>query len=117
MLYNDIIMSQSVPVSMRTAVISTIPKAGKDHIQMSNFRPLSLVNNDYKLFAKIFAMRLERVVPSLFHFDQVGFVKGLYASSNTRRLFHIMHRAASLQKKLLLKKHLTGSNGRIYFKP
>lgn len=57
-----------MPVSMRTAVISTIPKPGKDHIQMCNFRPLSLLNDDYKLFAKILSMCLERVVPSLVNF-------------------------------------------------
>ena len=81
MLYNDVIMSKSMPGSMRTAVISTILKPGKDHMQMSNYRPLSLLNNDYKLFAKILAMPLERAVPSLVHFDQVGFVKGRHASS------------------------------------
>lgn len=65
---------------------------------MCKFRPLGLLNNDYKLFVKILAMRLEGVVPSLVHFDQVGFVKGRYASSNMRRLFHVMRRAATLQQ-------------------
>ena len=86
-----------MPVSMRTAVISTIPKPGKDHMQMSNYRPLSLLNNDYKLFAEMLATRLERVVPSLVHFDQVGFFKGHHAATNMKRLFQIIHRAASLQ--------------------
>lgn len=36
------------PMSMRSAGISLIPKPGKDHTQMSNFCPLSLLNNDYK---------------------------------------------------------------------
>lgn len=63
MLYNDIISKQSMPMSMRSAGISLIPKPGKDHMQMSNFRPLSLLNNDYKLFAKILAMRLEKETP------------------------------------------------------
>lgn len=54
-------------------------------------------SNDYTLFAKILAMCLERVVPSLVHFDQLRFVKGRYALSKMRRLFHIMHRAASLK--------------------
>uniref|UniRef100_A0A667ZNP8 Reverse transcriptase domain-containing protein n=1 Tax=Myripristis murdjan TaxID=586833 RepID=A0A667ZNP8_9TELE len=102
MLYNDAIMSQSMPTTMRTAVITTIPKQGKDPTQMSNYRPLSLLNNDYKIFAKILALRLEKVVPSLVHFDQVGFVKGRHASSNMRKLFHVIHRAASLQHPAIL---------------
>ena len=41
----------------------------KDYMQMRNYRPLSLLNNDCKLFAKILAICLERVVHSLVHFD------------------------------------------------
>ena len=40
-------MSKSMPVCMQTAVISTIPKPGKDHMQMNNLKPLSLLSNEY----------------------------------------------------------------------
>ena len=59
LLYRDIIATQSMPKSMNMAVISLLPKPGKDHTKMDNFRPLSLLNNDYKIFAKTLAMRLE----------------------------------------------------------
>lgn len=39
MLYNDIISKQYMPRTMRSAIISLIPKPGKDRMQMSNFRP------------------------------------------------------------------------------
>uniref|UniRef100_A0A8C6S6I3 Reverse transcriptase domain-containing protein n=1 Tax=Neogobius melanostomus TaxID=47308 RepID=A0A8C6S6I3_9GOBI len=64
---------------------------------MGSYRPLSLLNNDYKIFAKILAKRLEKVIPSLIHIDQVGFIKGRLAANNMRRLFHVMSRASSLQ--------------------
>lgn len=73
-LFNDIITNQAMPLSMRQATISLLPKPGKDHSQMSNCRPLSLLNNDYKLFAKILAVRTETVISSLIHLDQVGFI-------------------------------------------
>lgn len=66
---------------------------------MCNFGPLGLLNNDYKL---LLAMSLEGAVLSLVHFDQVGFVKGRSASSNMRRLFNIMHRAATLQQPAIM---------------
>lgn len=37
----------------------------------------------------------KKVAPSLVHLDQVGFVKGHHASSNVRRLFQVINRAAS----------------------
>lgn len=50
------------------------PKPGKDPVQMSNCRPLSLLNCDYKILAKILALRLEKAVPSIIHSDQAGFI-------------------------------------------
>lgn len=97
LLFNDIITNQSMPLTMRQATISLLPKPGKDHSQMSNFRPLSLLNNDYKLFAKILAMRMETVVSSLIYLDQVGFIKGRLVSNNMRRLLHVMAKAGTLQ--------------------
>uniref|UniRef100_A0A8C5FMU7 Reverse transcriptase domain-containing protein n=1 Tax=Gadus morhua TaxID=8049 RepID=A0A8C5FMU7_GADMO len=97
LLYRDIIATQSTPQSMNMAVISLSPKPGKDHTKMDNFRPLSLLNNDYKIFAKTLAMRLEKVISSLIHLDQVGFIAGRYSAHNMRRLFHVMSEAASLQ--------------------
>lgn len=64
---------------------------------MNNFHPLNLLNNDYKLFAKILAVHMEAVVSSLIHLDQVGFIKGGLVSDNMRRLFHVMAKAGSLQ--------------------
>lgn len=63
MLYNYAITSQSIPASIRTAVITTIPRQGKDLTQMSNCRPLSLLNYDCKIFAKILALHLGKVEP------------------------------------------------------
>lgn len=59
-LYNDIIKRQCMPPTMRTAIISLVPKPGKDPLITKNYRPLSLLNSDYKLFAKILANRLEK---------------------------------------------------------
>ena len=85
-----------MPQSMQTAIISLLPKPGKDHQDVNNYRPLSLLNNDYKLFAKILAKRLEKTVSTLIHLDQVGFIPGQLLSNNMRRLMQIMQVASSL---------------------
>ena len=65
-----------MPPSMCQATISLLPKPGKDHSEMNNFRPISMLNNVYKLFAKILAMRMETAISSLIHLDQVRLIKG-----------------------------------------
>lgn len=91
LLFTDIVSNQSMPCSMRQASISLIPKPGKDHLQMGNYRPLSILNTDYKIFGKVLALRIEKVIPSLIHVDQTGFIKGRQAANNMRRLFQVMY--------------------------
>lgn len=76
------------------------PGAGLQYFQRFIFIvPLNLflLNNDYKVFAKMVAILLKRVVSLLIHVDQVSFIAGRLTSSSMRRLFHIMSRVASIQ--------------------
>lgn len=86
-----------MPATMCTATISLLPKSGTDHLDMGNFHPLSLLNNDYKLFAKVLALHLDEVITSLVHIDQVGFMPGRRSANNMRRLLQVMLKASSLQ--------------------
>ncbi len=43
-----------------------------------------------KIISKVLAARLESVLPSLVHADQVGFIKNRCLADNLRRLLHIM---------------------------
>lgn len=55
------------------AAITIIPKEGKDASTCSSYRPISLLNADVKLFAKILAGRLKTVINDLVHTDQSRF--------------------------------------------
>ena len=51
-------------------------KKGKDKRQISNWRPISLINEDAKIGSKAIARRLQEVIPDIIHHNQNTYVKG-----------------------------------------
>ncbi len=60
----------------KTSLISLLLKKGKDPLDCSSCRPISLIPCDVKIYAKVFASRMEKVIHSLIKKDQTGFIKG-----------------------------------------
>ena len=75
-LYNEILQEKKVHLSACRGIITLIEKSGKDSRYISNWRPLSLLNTDYKILSKIIATRLHMVLPKLINPMQTGFMKG-----------------------------------------
>ena len=67
-----------------------IPKEDINLSDLKNWRPISLLNLDYKILSKILAKRLEQFLPNLIHSDQTGFVRGRYIGQNIRLSSDIM---------------------------
>ena len=89
--------SGEMSVSQRRGVITLIPKEDSDESLLSNWRPITLLNVDYKIASKVIAKRIERVLPYLIHPDQTGFMKGRYIGQNIRLINDIL-RQTELQK-------------------
>lgn len=47
-----------------------------DKADIANYRPISLLSTDYKVFTKALTIKLAKVAPSLIHPNQAGFVPG-----------------------------------------
>ena len=88
--YNEAFVNGQLSVSQRRGVITLIPKEDSCLIDLSNWRPITLLNVDYKILTKTIARRIEPVLPNILHSDQSGFIKGRYIRQNVRLLCDIM---------------------------
>ena len=86
-VYLDSFSLGILPECMRVGVVTLLEKKGKDRLELSNWRPITLLNIDYKLLTKTLGQRLKNVLPSLIHKDQNGFIPGgnIFFSAHTIR--------------------------------
>ena len=83
--------NRTLPQSMNLAHITVLHKDGKDPLYCSSYRPISLLDHDYKIITKLIAKRLEDILPKLINPDQSGFIKGRYSADNIRRLLNVIN--------------------------
>uniref|UniRef100_A0A3B1IT35 Reverse transcriptase domain-containing protein n=1 Tax=Astyanax mexicanus TaxID=7994 RepID=A0A3B1IT35_ASTMX len=90
-VFNESLESGSLPQTMTQATIALLLKKDKDPTSCGSYRPLSLLNVDVKVLAKVIASRLEDVLPHIISEEQNGFIKGRQLFFNTRTLFNIIY--------------------------
>eukprot|EP00644_Phytophthora_capsici_P008774 jgi/Phyca11/131860/e_gw1.118.5.1 len=72
---NEILQGQAPPESFLQAVVVPLRKKG-DSSNALDYRPISLLQTSYKLFAKVLATRLQGFLGRLVGSSQQGFVHG-----------------------------------------
>lgn len=60
-VFIESIRNHKPPPSMTPGIISLIPKQNKDLLFIDNWRPISLLNNDYKILAHILSKRINNI--------------------------------------------------------
>lgn len=82
--------------------MSLIPKPGKDHTLSQNFHPISVINNDLKIFDRILADRLALVITSLISPCQTGFIPTRQITDNICLAANVIQDAEAHSSKVLL---------------
>jgi hypothetical protein len=75
-LFCEIEMEGTLPNLFYITSITLIPKPEKDTSKKKNYRPISLMNTDAKLFNKIMANRIQQHIRKIIYHDQVSSIQG-----------------------------------------
>ena len=89
-------------LDQRRGVITLVPKKDKDLRLLKHWRPISLLNVDYKILTKVLATRLQKVLGNIINPDQVGYIKGRFIGVNIRTCADILAYCQNAQQKGLI---------------
>lgn len=67
-----------------------IPKPSKDKMLLDNWRPICLLNNNYKIIALLLATRLRSLLDSIIEETQSGFMNKRHITNNVRLVLDIL---------------------------
>lgn len=86
-MYNESFETGILHESMRSGLIILLEKKNQDKSLVSSWRPITLLNVDYKLLTKTLGSRLKLCIGSIVHEDQNGFVpdRNIFFSAHTIR--------------------------------
>lgn len=89
--FNEVLRGGTVPPSWNEATVVVILKAGRDTGDPKSYRPISLLNNDYKVFTALLTARLNKIILSNVHHDQAGFIPGRDILDNIYCTLEVIH--------------------------
>lgn len=90
-LFHQIQESGALPPSWSESKIIVIHKSGSDPTRPGSYRPIALLNQDYKILTVILATRLNNFITDYIHSDQTGFMPKRNISDNIRKTLSLIY--------------------------
>jgi exonuclease III len=76
--------------SQKTGLITLVCKDPENANELGNWRPISLLNVDYKIISKVLSQRLRKVLGKCLHIDQTCSVKGRSITDNLHLIRNVV---------------------------
>ena len=74
-LYNDFFQIGTIPTAIKRGIIVCLPKNNRPQT-VSDYSPLTLLNTDYKMYARVLANRLKTTIKDIISDAQYSVVPG-----------------------------------------
>ena len=86
----NVMNNKIMPSSLPEGLVIFLPKSGKDPEKINAWRPLTMLNSIYKICSGLIACRADKIIESVIHRQQYGFVKKRQAADLIELLNHII---------------------------
>ena len=93
---------EQMMLSHNEAIVKMIPKTGKPLDNVRSWRPISLLNVDFKIVSAAVASRLRTIMSDLIEPAQTAFLKGRYIGENIRLVYDVLEYAKCHDKSGIL---------------
>lgn len=100
-MYQESLTKGELPPTLRTGLVTLLYKKGRKE-DLANWRPITLLNTDYKVLAKIITERLKKVVSLVVQPDQTCGVPGRSSNLNLAMVRDIVSWAEQRQLPLAI---------------
>lgn len=90
-IYTLVFQGGFLPDSWKEALMVVIPKEGKDLSMPQLYRPISLLNTEYKILTSILDSLLMKVLQVYIGLDQTSFLKVRNLSDSVQRVINIIN--------------------------
>jgi len=87
---NHAFSSGELSITQKQGVITCLPKGDKPREYLKNWRPISLLNVDYKILSGVLARRMKGVLSTIIGETQKGFLRNRFISENTRLVYDVI---------------------------
>ena len=86
-LFNDAEAKGVLPDSFKLAIIEVLPKVENASL-VKDYRPISLINTDQKIFSHVLASRIKKLTNEIISHDQIAYIQGrqIHQAINLTRL-------------------------------
>ena len=101
-VYDEVLTNGELTRTMKKGVMTLIPKKNKDTRKICNLRPLTMLNLDYKVLAKLLATQLKLVMPDIVKSEQTGFMENRQLHDNVRKMTDIIVHVNQTKKRAVI---------------